>query len=244
MEEASSQNSVRSNVHEVKQPLLLSSRAFVAGSLVLAVVLGLLGVWLYKPSPAHAELNKKLADLALDGAFGCLLVLAVKELLARRDEGRARNSRRLEVQTEFFRRTRDAYSRVIWAKDMLEAHKSAKTWSEQSRELIRLREEFNQLAEDMGNLPNLFESQDKIGNDLRDIVHYLDGCRREYIRCHDAVDADWKTKKTLEATFHDQKMTWIVDFIESKDGFKDGVQRAAVASKAKMAADIYCSTNV
>ena len=205
--------------------------------------LGLLGIWLYKASPAKAELNKKLADLALDGAFGCLLVLAVKELLARRDEGRARNSRRLEVQTEFFRRTRDACSRVIWAKDLLEAHKSAKTWSEQSRELIRLREEFNQLVEDMESLPNLFESQDKIGNDLRAIVHYLDGCRREYIRCHEAVDADWK-KKPLEATFREQEMIWIVDFIESKDGFKDGFQRAAVTSKAKMAADIYCSTNL
>ena len=243
MEETSSQNTVRINVHEVEQPLLLSSRAFVAGALVLAVVLGLLGIWLYKASPAQAELNKKLADLALDGAFGCLLVLAVKELLARRDEGRARNSRRLEVQTEFFRRTRDACSRVIWAKDLLEAHKSAKTWSEQSRELIRLREEFNQLVEDMESLPNLFESQDKIGNDLRAIVHYLDGCRREYIRCHEAVDADWK-KKPLEATFREQEMIWIVDFIESKDGFKDGFQRAAVTSKAKMAADIYCSTNL
>ena len=144
-----------------------------------------------------------------------------------------------EQKIDFLRRVRDISVRVNYAQDLLNAHKSGRTYGERLREIILMRGEITEIVEDLKANRNLFEQQSEIERALIEINKYLNRGREEYINCHDKVDADAKKGKKIQTSIEQLDMKWTKDFMASGEDYSSNFYDELFESKGKMRTQAY-----
>src|SRR5262249_14241101 len=125
------------------------------------------------------------------------------------------------------------------AKDLVNAHQSAKTWGEQSRRLMELRPEVEEIVEDLKVSDGLFARQTEIVDGLEGIISYLAKAGKEYVRSHDVIASGHKAGKSLSETINKESMTWLRDFMVGGEGYKNNYEENLTRSKGAMRAEVY-----
>ena len=210
---------------------------FYAMLVALAAALLLLGYVLYEVDPDTFQ--RRFADLLLQLSVVVVIGGVIKLLI---DWGAKINSRfraSREQKIDFLRRVRDISVRVNYAQDLLNAHKSGKTYGERLREIILMRGEITEIVEDLKANRNLFEQQSEIERALIEINKYLNLGREEYIKCHDKVDADAKKGKKIQTSIEQLDMKWTKDFMASGEDYSSNFYDELFESKGKMRTQAY-----
>jgi len=218
-----------------KGPIVLRRPVFAALSLVLAATFAFLSKQLFELSGKGSDFTSKLGEHALQIAVIVLVGAAVKEFLEWRTNARANHALRVDLRADFLRRLRSVHMSVLNSRVLMRAHKSAKTWAEQSRRLIASIPELEEIAEDLRVAPALFgEHQPSILNGLEGVVRYLERCREEYVASHEFVDSDWHSRKVLADTIDERRMSWAKDFLAAEGTFSSDYTRNLLNAKLPM----------
>jgi hypothetical protein len=130
------------------------------------------------------------------------------------------------------------------AGDLLIAHDSGKTYGEQLRTLMRLRFDVEEISEDLKASRKLFKEQEEIRQGLEGIICYLEKARQEYIKHHKDVDSDSKAGKALNETIRNQKMGWVLDFMETREVYTKEYVDNLTKAKGKMRSEVYGTNNL
>lgn len=223
-----------------KGSLVLVTVTFSVIAVAVALTLIFAGRYLFgvagkKVGDFYALLGELCLQLAVVVIVGALVKAAM-------DWGASQRSRymeKLDTRKEFMKRVRAMHVTVQNAKDLLNAHQSAKTWSEQSRRLIELRPIVEEISEDLRASSNLFTKQSEICEGLDEIVSFLDKGLEEYVRSHSAVDGKHKAGQSLSATINEANMNWIKDFMAGGDGYQTNYVANLTKSKGAMRRDVY-----
>lgn len=202
-----------------ENPVLLQRPFFIFGSLTLAFVFALLSYWLYLISNKSAEFLAKLGEYALQISILVLAGAAVKEFVDWRNSIKLEADRNKELRGQFLQRLREAHVKILYSRDLMRAHRSAKTWSEQSRNLIQIIAEIEEISEDLQTSPQLFPHQDIIIYNIEGIISYLAKGRKEYIEHHNRIDASYKEGIRLTDAIRNNNMQWTNDFMEGSGIF-------------------------
>jgi hypothetical protein len=224
-----------------QEPLLLRRPVFVIGSFVLALLFSLFAYWLYVMINQEKEFTTKLGELALQIAILVIAGAAVKEFVDWRITIRTSIERRKELRREFLQRLRDIHAKIMYSRDLMRAHQSAKTWSEQSRNIMQIINGIEELSEDLKASPDLFTQQDKIISNIEGIVSYLDKGRDEYIQNHDKVESAYKDGRRLIDAVKIHKMAWVDDFMNGNNTFETQYILLIRNAKAPMRQAVYQS---
>jgi len=206
-------------------------------SIILIVGTLLAASWyLYvRAGKSSADLYGKAAELALQLAFviliGALITAYINWGITRRREKR-------EKQMDFMRRVRSMHVTVEYARTLLNAHRSPKTYSEQLRRLMELRTEVEEISEDLTASPRLFAYQDQIIVGLGGIIEYLKVAGAEYVRGHGPVAAGYN-KETLDQTIENEELVWVDDFMKGGEEYKKEYDKNLTAAKGSMRLEIY-----
>jgi len=209
-------------------------------AIAIAGVLIFVGLRLYTLGAKPLEdFYVKLGELALQLAVVVIVGALVKTVVDWGTSQRARYLEKLEARKEFLRRVRAIHVAIKYSRDLLNAHRSAKTWTEQSRRLMELRPDVEEISEDLKASPKLFAKNIEIINGLEGIITYLEEAAEEYVRSHEAVDSGYNAGKSLAQTIQDRNMTWIRDFIEGGEGYKKKYEANLSRSKSPMRLEVY-----
>jgi hypothetical protein len=131
---------------------------------------------------------------------------------------------------------------VLNSRDLMRAHKSPKTWTEQSRRLIAYIPELEEIAEDLRVAPSLFgDVQQSIIEGIVEMIRYLHSCRDEYVTSHESVDADWPTK-TLADTIKERGMSWTRDFVDGAGTYRSQYTSNLLKAKLPMRQAVYAGS--
>lgn len=222
------------------EPPTLKVALFVLAALGVSVMAIAGGAYLYelaaKPKTAfYAELGSLALQLGVAVIVGALIKVVVDWGLSQR----ARYNEKLEARKEFMRRVRTMHVVIQNAKDLLNAHQSAKTWGEQSRRLMELRPEVEEISEDMKASHGLFAQQATIIEGLEAIILYLTESGREYVDSHGVVDSDFKNGERLATTIHRTGMTWVQDFMQGGADYQQRYVANLSKSKGAMRKEVY-----
>lgn len=170
-----------------------------------------------------------------------------EEITQRRRELEAQMERRrtkLETQMDFLRRVRAMHVTIGYARDLLNAHRSAKTYVEQMQQLMKLRADVEEISEDLKASPHLFKLQQKIVDGLEGIIEYLSEAGNEYKRHHNDVISDPRaTHPTANEDLYDvvkqRDMKWTQEFIEGGRDYKTRYVDNLTRAKGTMRSEIY-----
>src|SRR5262245_26709952 len=122
-----------------KKPPIGGVILFTAIAIGAAVAPVVAGWYLYElAAQPKAGFYGKLVELALQLAVVVIVGALVKVVVDWGGSQRARYREKLEARKEFMRRVRAMHVTIQNAKDLINAHQSAKTWSEQSRRSMEL----------------------------------------------------------------------------------------------------------
>jgi len=198
--------------------------------LIVPAILAIGGFWLNRIQKSREETaENQRAELARKAEDQRV------ELARKAEDQRAK----LETQMDFMRRVRAMHVTIGYARDLLNAHQSAKTYGEQLRQLMQLRAEVEEISEDLGASPQLFREQSKIREGLEEIITYLNEAGQEYIHHHNHVDSGYKAGETLHETIEKRKMEWVQDFMEGGKGYKDKYIIQLAKAKGTMRSEVY-----
>jgi len=136
------------------KPPITGTVLFLSLTALLAVACIVLAKYLYLYSAAsdqnpQIEFYKKSGELALQLALVVIIGGLLKLLIDWGTSQRARHIARQEQRNEFLKRVRKIHVAIQNARDLMNAHGSAKTWGEQSRRLMQLRSEVEEIIEDL-----------------------------------------------------------------------------------------------
>jgi hypothetical protein len=227
---------------EPKRPPILGTVVFAAVALCVAGFSILVGWQLYATAAKPiTDFYTKLGELALQLAVVVIVGAFVKVLVDWGTSQRARYAEKIAARKEFMRRVRAMHVKIQNARDLMNAHKSPKTWSEQSRGLMELRPEVEEISEDLKASGNLFTNQITIVEGLEKIISYLQCAGDEYVRSHDAVDSGHKAGKSLVETIDKNDMTWVRDFMAGGESYKSNYEANLTKSKGAMRSEVYGS---
>jgi hypothetical protein len=219
---------------------LLGTILFAVAAIGAAVASVLLGRHLFDLASKPAiDFYAKLGELALQLSVVVIVGAMVKVVIDWGTSQRARYLEKLENRKEFMRRVRAMHVVIQNARDLMNAHQSAKTWAEQSRRLMELRPEVEEIAEDLKASASLFAGQTEIVDGLEAIISYLAAAGKEYVRCHGAVATGHKDGQKLSATLNKESMTWVIDFMTAGQGYKNGYEANLSKSKGAMRREVY-----
>jgi hypothetical protein len=213
----------------------------VLGAIVVAALLGVVARSLYdSASDSGGDFERKLGELILQ--LGVIVVVGAifNALINWGMNQRAREKERRDKRLDFLKRVRAMHVTIESARTLLDAHRSPKTYSEQSRRLMELRPEVEEISEDLRASPKLFQNQDAIRRGLAGIVAYLNQGREEYVKHHTDVEAGYK-RESLETTMTRHGMEWLIDFIDGGDHYQQRYEQNLVASKEAMRLQVYGS---
>lgn len=220
---------------KLKEPPILGTIVFSAAALSVTSLLIFVGWQLYitagKPT---ADFYAKLGELALQLAVVVIVGAFVKAVVDWGISQRMRHTEKLEARKEFMKRIRAVHVSIQNARDLMNAHRSPKTWGEQSRRLMELRPEIEEISEDLKASKNLFEKEQEIIDGLEGIISYLKKAGEEYVKCHDAVRGG-----NLVQTIEEQNMMWVRDFMAEGEDYLSGYAANLTKSKGAMRSDIY-----
>lgn len=189
-----------------------------------------------KPS---VDFYAKLGELALQLAIVVIIGTFVKVIVDWGTSQRIRHTEKLEAQKGFMKRVRAMHVSIQYARELMNAHHTAKTWAEQSRRLMELRPEIEEISEDLKASKNLFEKQEAIISGLEEIIKYLEEEKDEYVNHHESVDNGFKNGKCLKETIAENKMTWVRDFMDGGDNYSNSYKENLTNLKGAMRSEIY-----
>ena len=213
---------------------------FAAISFCVAVASILAGRYLYTAGGKQVtDFYVKLGELALQLAVVVIAGALVKELVDRGLSQRARYREKLEDRKEFMRRIRAMHVTIQNAKDLMNAHGNTKTWSEQSRRLMKLRPEVEEISEDLEASGNLFKKQSEKIDALKAIIAYLKRGGEEYVRMYKAVDPGYKGGRSLLEAIDQESMTWVRDFMAEGEDYQNSYDANLEKSKGAMRLEVY-----
>lgn len=214
-----------------------------AGTVVIAASLSTLaGYYFFElAAKTESEFYSELGTLSLQLAVLVILGALLKLLLDWGFSQRARYSQLLEARKEFLRRVRAVHVEIQNARDLLNAHRSAKTWSKQSRRLMALQPDLEEICEDLKAAHELFPDQGGLVASLEAMVAYLTEAGAEYVRCHTDVDGGWKGNETLDDTINASKMTWAREFMNEGTAYKNKYEVHLKRVKGAMRKGVYGS---
>jgi len=187
-----------------------------------------------------ADFQSKLGDLLLQLAVIVVIGGTIKGI-GEWFQGRAARFKELATQRrELAARARAAHVVTEQARELLRAHRSPKTYSEQMQRLIALRYEVEDLQADVKASKDLFSGSEDIIKALTGIVTYLQQGAEEYGPGlgHDHVDSGWESKQTFDETIVKSKMNWIRDFLEAGPKYQAYLKHLS-NSKGVMRAQVY-----
>jgi len=224
----------------VARPFILRRGPFAIIAILLAVGFGLLAWSLYyHAKKSNEEFILKLGEHALQITIFVLMGAAIKEFIDWRTVEKDRLAKNENIRIELLKRLRDIHLKIMNSKDLMQAHMSAKTWSEQSRELLQRIHELAELYEDLQASPDLFYDQKKISEGIDGMIDYLNLSREEYKENHNHVDEDAKKSHKLEHTVEKYKMDWFKGFIEESQKYKAGYTENLKNAKFTMREQVY-----
>src|SRR5712691_4345339 len=173
-----------------RKPPILGTSLFVAVAVCAAVVSILIG-WIFYANAGKpmSEFYAKLGELFLQLAILVTAGALVKAVVDWGTSLRSHYLEQLDARKEFMRRIRAMHVAIQNARDLMNAHGSARTWGEQSRRLMQLRPEVEEISEDLKISKGLFAKRIEIVEALEKIVAYLDKAGIEYVKSHDSVDS-------------------------------------------------------
>ena len=219
---------------------MLGTALFGAIAIGVAVASVLVGRHLYNVASKPAtDFYAKLGELALQLAVVVIVGALVKVAVDWGASQRARYLEKLEARKEFMRRVRAMHVTIQNARDLMNAHHSAKTWGEQSRRLMELRPEVEEISEDLKASDSLFAEQTEIVNGLEAIISYLAKAGEEYVKNHNLVDIRHRAGHSLSSTIDNCKMIWVRDFMAGGEDYKNNYEANLTKSKGAMRAEVY-----
>lgn len=223
-----------------KRPPIMGTVIFVVATLGVAVLSILVSWQLYRyANRPITDFYTQLGQLALQIAVVVIIGSFVKVVVDWGISQRSRYTEKLEDRKEFLRRVRAMHVTIQNARDLMNAHQSPKTWSEQSRRLMELRPEVEEISEDLKASSDLFANQTEIIDGLENIITYLQTGGEEYVTHHDDVDKGHKAGKTLAQTIDEKNMTWVRDFMDGGEDFQNTYETNLVKSKGTMRLEVY-----
>ncbi|TQV89430.1 hypothetical protein [Aliikangiella coralliicola] len=212
----------------------------IAFALILVAITLTVG-WLFYSEAGKTieDFYLKLGELSLQVAIIVIVGTIIKSLF---DWSMSQHSRQVEVsesRKELMKRMRSVHVTIANARDLMVAHQSAKSWAEQSRRLLNLLPEVEDLAEDVKVSSGMFKNRDSIVSGIEGIADYLNKCSSEYIEHHDAVDSGYRKKQKLENTIVDNQMSWVKDFMDAGEFYQKEYLSNLDKSKGVMRTEIY-----
>lgn len=222
------------------RPAYLQARVFAIICGAVSVVLVVVGWGLYRLADRPAsDFYGKLGELALQLALIVVVGVIVKEVVEWRSARREHYLKKIENREEFLRRLRAVHVNIQHARDLLNAHRSARTYGEQVRALMQLRPEVEEISEDLKASTDLFADQQEIIEGLEGIVAYLMLGANEYVHSHVHVDADWKAGHRLEHTLRESGMEWTRDLMAGEGSYREQFLANLTRSKGSMRKQVY-----
>jgi hypothetical protein len=223
-----------------KNPPIVGTILFGVIALLVAIALIYTGWYLYSAAAKPlTDFYAKLGELTLQLGIIVIVGALVKVVLDWGTSQRTRYFEKLEARKEFMRRVRAMHVTIQNSRDLMNAHQSAKTWSEQSRRLMELRPEIEEISEDLRASHSLFAKQTEIVEGLEAIIVYLQEAGQEYVRCHEAVDTGYKTGKTLLEVIDLNNMVWVHDFTQRGKKYEADYEKNLIKCKGSMRLEIY-----
>lgn len=223
-----------------KKPPTLGTVLFAAISICVAVASILAGRYLYSAGGKQVtDFYGKLGELALQLAVVVIVGALVKVVVDWGTSQRARYREKLEDRKEFMRRIRAIHVTIQNARDLMNAHGSPRTWSEQARRLMELRPEVEEISEDLKASGTLFEKQSEIIDGLNAIIAYLEDAGKEYVKSHEAVSDGYKAGRSLLETIDQNNMTWVRDFMDRGERYQKSYEANLTKSMGAMRSEVY-----
>jgi hypothetical protein len=193
-----------------------AQNGFIVGSVFLAVIFSFWSRQLYAVANNSPQFLLKLGEYFLQIALIVLVGAAVKAFVEWRDAVQLDRNYDAALRAEFLRRLRAVHMTVLNARDLMWAHRTARTWGEQSRRLLADIPVLQEIQEDLLVAPKLFGTkQQAILEGMEGMARYLEDCRVEYVAKHESVEADREAGKPLKDTVKAGQMSWA-------DGFMSG----------------------
>jgi len=225
------------------RPPLRGTILFALGALCVAGASGLLayGFYVLAGKPI-TDFYAKLGELALQLSVVVIIGALLKAILDWGTTQRARDLEKVETRLEFMRRVRSVHVRVENSRDLMNAHGTPKTYAEQSRKLMELRPEIEEIAEDLKASEALFARQQEIIAGLEGISSYLQEGAEEYIRSHEAVSRGFVPERARQSfldTVEQERMGWVKDFMSGGAGYRDKYLANLGRAKGTMRAEVY-----
>jgi len=212
----------------------------VIGSVILAAVFALVGYWFYEVAEkTQKDFLSKLGDLFLQISVVVVLGALAKSLIDWAVSLRAKKADDHEKKSDFLKRLRAAHVAVQYARQLLNAHQSPKTYSEQLRTLMRLRYDLEEISEDLKATSDLFSQLDVIVPGVEGMIEYLKQGSEEYVQFKGDVEADYAAKRDFRDTITTRNMQWLVDFMESGSNYTDNYLPNLLSAKSGMRIDLF-----
>jgi len=226
-----------------KQPIYLRKPIFAAVCLLLAIAFFFLSRYFYQRAGKPEDFVVKIAEYVLEIAVLVLFGAVIKELVDWLIEQRARRRQDEEKRADLLRRLRDVHVKVMYSRDLIQAHNSARTWTKQSRALMQRIPELEEIFQDLHSATDLFREQARIESGINGIIIYLSNCREEYIETHPKIVAsnDAQTVINFESAVREHLLPWYKDFLDGSDGYRRNYDENLTKSKGEMRLQVYGS---
>jgi hypothetical protein len=228
------------------QPIYLRKSIFAAVCLLLAIAFFFLSRYFYQRAGKPEDFVVKIAEYALEIAVLVLFGAFIKEIVDWLIEQRARRRQEEEKRADLFRRLRDVHVKIMYSRDLIRAHRSAKTWTEQCRQLMQRIPELEEIVQDLRSASNLFREQARIESGIDGIIEYLRGCREEYINTHPKIVTldDKETVANFTSALREGLLPWYTDFhTDGSDKYDRDYDENLTNSKGEMRLEAFGSTD-
>jgi hypothetical protein len=189
-----------------------------------------------------------LLELGMLVIFGLLIGVLINNGVTRR----ARKLEELQRLKEFIRRAAAINAKVQNARDLLVAAWSGKTWGEQSRRLMEVRPEVEDLSEDVKFSSELFSNPVDVLQKLQKIADYLEEGRKEYLEKRDEIEDAYNTSQIKEEGKKRERaqgafdskllsMPWAIGLVTGRDAYKTDFEPSIIEIKKILRTAVYGS---
>jgi pimeloyl-ACP methyl ester carboxylesterase len=226
-----------------RTPFHLRDSSIFAALVILAGGVVALAYALHHGS-GRDSFRRSLADALINLAILGLVGALITALVAWQARGREEMSQRQQQRVDFLRRLAGANQRVQVARRLIDTHDSARTYSEQLRALIATRASLEDLREDLRFADGLFNQQEQIGQNIEQLITYLERGEDEWNRHKLKVDSEWERARSAKKIFRNLKISWVVDFIEGDNAYKSDYEAHLIKAKSTMRDGVYSRSRV
>jgi hypothetical protein len=223
-------------------------------ALLGAGVLVFIANLLYDSAPADSSFEQKVGELLLQLALivivGAVLGALFKAAVNWVTVQGIRQREIADRQMDLLRRIRAAHVAIEHARSLLKAHTmnpgvSADTYHEQSKRLMEVRPQLEEVAQELTASQDLFAGQEGMREAVDRIVDYLAQGESEYLHNNASVDRAIgsyglrRRRRTLRHAAEHLQLEWIMDFMDKGPRFSAGYEQNLDKSKGAMRLQVF-----